>query len=265
MMLAYQVTCRVNGKSYIGITSRGDLRRRWNEHRRDAARRPRMPLHHAINKYGAENFEIEPVATMVLGATFVELAALEAHLIVDRGVRTPAGYNATDGGEGTPGYRHTAEERARRSASNDGGRAWKGKSHDPEALDLIAAASRKHWQSPEYREKHARGMKRWGFKYTPEQRQAISDRQRGPLNHAWGKKLSAEAIEKRRQAMLGHPTSTTTREKIGAAHRMVWAAMSVEESARRIQKMTEARRFARGDRLRTQAMAHVSHLLQEAA
>jgi len=43
MFQAYLITCLVTGHSYVGITSRG-VRRRWNEHRYSARKRPNVGL-----------------------------------------------------------------------------------------------------------------------------------------------------------------------------------------------------------------------------
>lgn len=50
----YRITNLINGKIYIGFTSRKPYVR-FIEHR-DEAKSPRMPISRAINKYGKENF-----------------------------------------------------------------------------------------------------------------------------------------------------------------------------------------------------------------
>ena len=62
----YKITCKVNGKSYIGITQKS-LKTRLGEHFRDAfpgrinANGTLYALHSAIQKYGKSNFSIEPL------------------------------------------------------------------------------------------------------------------------------------------------------------------------------------------------------------
>ena len=62
----YKITCKANGKSYIGITQKA-LNTRLKEHFRDAfpgrynASGTLYALHAAIQKYGKTNFTIEPL------------------------------------------------------------------------------------------------------------------------------------------------------------------------------------------------------------
>ena len=58
---AYAIRCLVDGKVYVGITSRS-IRQRWNEHLYESRRgRARMTVAWAIARHGADNFRIEPV------------------------------------------------------------------------------------------------------------------------------------------------------------------------------------------------------------
>ena len=53
----YLITNRVNGKRYVGITSRG-YQERFKEHIHDALNGSKTILHNAIRKYGQDNFDI---------------------------------------------------------------------------------------------------------------------------------------------------------------------------------------------------------------
>ena len=53
--IIYKITNRINGKVYIGQT-RMSLNVRWWHH---CNRKDCPALHHAIKKYGAENFTVE--------------------------------------------------------------------------------------------------------------------------------------------------------------------------------------------------------------
>jgi group I intron endonuclease len=57
-MLVYQATNRINGKCYIGVTTRL-LAKRRAQHHVFANRGSRSPFHQAIRKYGKENFAWE--------------------------------------------------------------------------------------------------------------------------------------------------------------------------------------------------------------
>ena len=57
----YKITCLVNGKIYIGFTSRS-FQERWREHVRDSkCDTPPTVLSRAIKKYGMHNFKHEVV------------------------------------------------------------------------------------------------------------------------------------------------------------------------------------------------------------
>ena len=95
----YKVTNNVSGKIYIGKTKR-KTRDRWLEHVRDAKNYPlkNIPLHKAIIKYGAENFQIETIETNVAEE---ELNYKEKYYIKKfNSTNSSIGYNATIGGDG---------------------------------------------------------------------------------------------------------------------------------------------------------------------
>lgn len=95
----YKVTNNVSGKIYIGKTKR-KTRDRWLEHVRDAKNYSykNIPLHKAIIKYGAENFQIETIETNIPEE---ELNYKEKCYIKKfDSTNSSIGYNATVGGDG---------------------------------------------------------------------------------------------------------------------------------------------------------------------
>jgi group I intron endonuclease len=111
MALVYKITNQVNGKVYIGVTTR-TLHERWLEH--TAPSRRIFPLHKALDKYGKENFTIEEV---LASENLDEILAKEIELISFYNSYDKGGYNATFGGEGG---NQTPETRAKISASKMG-------------------------------------------------------------------------------------------------------------------------------------------------
>ncbi len=57
MYKLYKITNTVNHKLYVGITKLA-IAQRWAKHLKDSIS-PKYPLHHAILKYGSENFTVE--------------------------------------------------------------------------------------------------------------------------------------------------------------------------------------------------------------
>ena len=58
-MIVYKVTNRINGKVYVGQTTR-PLIVRWRQHTAPSVTKC-LALHRAIMKYGRENFTVEQI------------------------------------------------------------------------------------------------------------------------------------------------------------------------------------------------------------
>jgi predicted GIY-YIG superfamily endonuclease len=56
----YIITNLINNKKYVGVTTR-TLKRRFRQHYSQCKKKYKGIIHHAINKYGIENFKIELV------------------------------------------------------------------------------------------------------------------------------------------------------------------------------------------------------------
>lgn len=104
----YRVTNKKNGKIYIGITIQG-FWTRWLHHLYEARSGSQFPIHRAIRKYGEENFQIESIEVIEEG-DYDDLQNKEIFWIAlfdsynDRN-----GYNATLGGDGGFGMKHSDE------------------------------------------------------------------------------------------------------------------------------------------------------------
>ena len=83
-----------SGKGYSGQTIK-TLRRRRNQHERDARGGSETPFHRAIRKYGAENIKWEIIAR---ADNLAELNKLESAAIAEHNTLLPHGYNANTGG-----------------------------------------------------------------------------------------------------------------------------------------------------------------------
>lgn len=96
MPYIYKITNKLNGKLYIGQTSR-TVEERWKEHQRDCARREFeiRPLYRAINKYGIDNFSIETIEE-------TDNPNEREKFWIEYYDSFKNGYNATLGGDGKP-------------------------------------------------------------------------------------------------------------------------------------------------------------------
>ena len=120
----YRITNRVNGKIYIGQTSRS-VSERWNQHLYHARKGKQYPIYSAIRKHGAESFQVE----ILCETQWIFLDSLEEFFIVtNRSLLSQNGYNVTPGGDGlgrgeqSPnfGRKYSAEQRANISKSRKG-------------------------------------------------------------------------------------------------------------------------------------------------
>jgi group I intron endonuclease len=111
MPVVYQAVNLINGKRYIGITSR-TLLTRATEHLSDAKCRknPAVAFHRAIRKYGADLFRFSVLASV---DSFEDACRIEVRLIA----AWHPEYNSSKGGDGNVGLTHTAEARARIAAA----------------------------------------------------------------------------------------------------------------------------------------------------
>lgn len=170
-MIAYKITNVITGMVYIGITSKS-VEARWRAHQQWAKCNKPYALHMAIRNFGALNFNIEHIAS---AKTHSDLLELEKQLIAQYDSLYPKGYNKTVGGQGSLGYKHTAETRKKISE--------KVKASGPRAIPREAI-------------ERAR-IARIGQKRTAEQKKCISSGRvgKGLLNDA-ARKIPKEVVKK---------------------------------------------------------------------
>ncbi len=112
-MIIYKALNRINGKIYIGQTVRS-LEERIPCH---LSIKKKPPFSLALRKYGIQSFEL----SIIDNASSKEvLDAKERYWIKQYGCKVPYGYNLTDGGEGSQGYKHTQESCRKISLSHIG-------------------------------------------------------------------------------------------------------------------------------------------------
>jgi len=120
--IIYQITNQINGKSYIGFTTRKI--KRITEHKHCDGTSPK--LDNAVKKYGWENFNHQ---ILYMGEDEQHtLKIIEPFFIQHLNTKHPNGYNLTNGGDGILGYKHTKETRRKISIGHKGQIPWiKGK------------------------------------------------------------------------------------------------------------------------------------------
>jgi group I intron endonuclease len=216
----YSITHVQTGREYVGVTS-GKPRDRWARHKLDARSGRGHRLHRAMRKYGetAFAFKIEAVLPTKAEAWLAERIAVA--------LRQPA-FNLTRGGEGTPGWQHSAETRAKISgallsseklklASARHAEARRGVPLTPAHCASLKAAhrgfkGRKHSEATKQKLRDA-ALRRVVPRATIEA--SARARTGRPLSESHKQAVSA--------GMRGRCVSAETRAKIGAANRAVWA------------------------------------------
>lgn len=93
-MVIYLITNKIDGRQYVGQTVQS-IKNRWKQHK---CSKPKYnsAIHHAIKKYGADNFRIEVIDHC---NSLEELNKSEQLWIVAFDTLAPNGYNLTYGGE----------------------------------------------------------------------------------------------------------------------------------------------------------------------
>jgi len=118
----YKATNKINGKSYIGFST--NFNKRLKEHKRNYKKIDYV-LYRSIKKYGWDNFEW----CIIYESWDSEhcLKVMESYFIKQYDT-IKNGYNSTEGGQGTFGYKHRDESKQKMSIAFKGRTPWnKGK------------------------------------------------------------------------------------------------------------------------------------------
>lgn len=134
----YKHTNPSNKKSYIGITSKDDPNERWKN---GQGYRNHYKFYCAIQHYGWEYFTHEILLTNL---TYEEACQKEKELIIYYDSKNN-GYNASDGGIGSHGYKHSEEDKQKISEK------LKIYNSSIEVIDKKSKDMKKSWENNEKR------------------------------------------------------------------------------------------------------------------
>jgi len=198
--IIYKATNKINGKCYIGQTTR-NIDIRTKEHIYESLiRRHRSIIHDAIRKYGSDNFEWEVLCEC---DTRKELNEMEFHYIKQYDTYKN-GYNSTYGGEGISGFK--VSDRTKEKLSRSAKKAWDDKNskyHTKEYKENLSKRMKGRIFTEEHkrkmRENHNGGVKH----HTEETKRMISEGQIGEKNQFWGRHHTEETKEIIRQKVSG--------------------------------------------------------------
>ncbi len=163
-MLIYKATNLINGKCYIGQTSKS-LEERIKGHLKFSSYYKNMLICRALKKYGIRNFSWEIIQEC---SSKTEMDEKERYYIERYNSRYPSGYNLTDGGEGTLGKKHTRKSKRKMSKSKTGmyigeKNPMYGRKHTEETKKKISEAKKGHIrrQTKKERKKRSETITRW--------------------------------------------------------------------------------------------------------
>ena len=194
--IIYKVTNIINGKVYIGKTTK-TLKQRKQSHMRYAQKGGKGVFLSAIRKYGIESFKWEILCECdkdLLGITeTMKIIVNNSHYIDGHG------YNMTYGGEGCLGFKHSENARQKISKSKIGQNnpmfnktttGFKGHKHNKKSKENISNSLSESWKSlsKEEKEKRLQGM----------HTHIITDEER----------------KRRSQSLMGHKSSAERNKKI---------------------------------------------------
>jgi group I intron endonuclease len=193
-MYIYQITNTVNGKIYIGKTTK-TIEERFQRHTYNANAKSQTHLYRAIRKYGTEAF-----ITTELESGFDNEDALNEAEIRYIAELNPH-YNMTAGGEGMSGFNPSSETRKKISKAMKGKKlseqtkrkmseVRKGKKHPEERKRKIGDALKGKPKSEEHIRKISKAFK--GRKLSEETKRKISDAKKGSKHSAEAKRKMSE-------------------------------------------------------------------------
>ena len=170
-MYIYQITNTVNGKIYIGKTTK-TIEERFRRHAYNANAKSQTHLHRAIRKYGTEAFTITELESGFNSED--DLNEAEIRYISELSPH----YNMTAGGDGTSGFNHYSETRKKISDAHMGKKlseqtkrklseAFKGRKLSEETKIKISDASKRRKHSAESKRKMSEMARRRGVKTCP--------------------------------------------------------------------------------------------------
>lgn len=208
-MRVYLARNRGNGKGYVGKTTRSVVLR-WKEHIVAAQNGDTYAISYAIRKHGARSFKVTVLEECSSPSALIDA---EIRWIAKLDTCHGPGYNMTEGGEGTVGYKHT-EEAKRKIGEQE-----------------------QYERTPEIRRKLSESRKKVAANPTEamlEERKKHSERMKGRRNPCYGKAWGRTG-----------PLKEETKRKLSEAHRgKVLSANHKRKIKESLRKLRESGQYA---------------------
>lgn len=211
--IVYEHKNKLNGKRYIGITSR-PIEKRWGKNGNQYTEKKNKCFYNAIKKYGWDNFEHN---ILFNNLTEEEAKQKEKELIAKYHTcvfdKNKNGYNLTYGGEGTNGFKQSIETRIKMSENRKGSKnGFYGKTHSESQREKWSLERKNQncgKENPFYGKHHNDGVKK--------KLSDLATKRIGELNPNYGK----HTLAGENHPMYGKHHSDETKNKISESHKNI--------------------------------------------
>jgi len=167
----YKITNTINKKLYIGKTTAQNPINRWYRHlsiakNKTTFNRAYQLVHKSINKYGKKNFTFEVIEECSSEALGLDREKFWIDFYKTNVLKYGSvfGYNLTEGGDGSSGFKHSKSARAKMSRDRKGTRLGEentffGKHHSEKSKKLISENNMGKKHTQEAKDKISASMK----------------------------------------------------------------------------------------------------------
>jgi len=210
--IVYKITNKINGKIYIGITTK-TLEKRRQQHIQWCKHKMRKyVIHKVINKYGVDNFLFETIDNFNGNEDACEK---EVKYISSYNSFIPHGYNMTLGGEGVLGHKHPQSEETKKKISL----SMKGIIKSEEIKNHMKEAQKKRNEWFKFNHSiETRKIISNKMKLIPHKK--MSEETKSKLRIiSLGKTQSKETVEKRKRSLIGKKRSEEVKKKMSILRR----------------------------------------------
>lgn len=205
-MIIYKIQNNINGKIYIGLTTK-DLSRRIAEHIAEN----KSYIQKALNKYGVQSFSI---AVIDSAESREALCEKEQYWIRHYDCKAHKGYNLTDGGDGLINPSKSVRKKISKTLKKNHvpTKGFSGRKHSQETKDKISKILKVSLNKPKVKKKMSESRK--GRVTSEETKQKISAANKGKLKGRvpWNKGKANAQIPWNKDH--NHPSYKAWRERL---------------------------------------------------
>jgi len=238
MMIIYKIENNINGKIYIGLTTK-DLSKRIAGHIAEN----KSYIQKALNKYGLQSFAVSVIDSAESREILCEK---ERYWIQHYNSKAPNGYNLTDGGDGLINPAKVVRRAIAKKVSvlMKRNQYRTGIPHSEKTKKQIGESLKKTFSSPKMRKKLSEAHK--GRVISEEQRQKISKANKGRLKGRvpWNKGLDMASVVGYVNSMQGKKRpDLSERNKLGKGKPRIFS--NPEERGRKISEAKKGKKNPR--------------------